>query len=220
MASDYLPGSDAEFTTWAQNFMTTLSMNAAGLGVDAATITAMGVAHNNWKTIYAAHVTGQADARSKREAKDAERRSFESAIRALVAQLQASPDVDNNERQALGIRVRDTKPTPQSMAMSRPVGMVDTKHRLTHVISFVDEGTPTKKARPSGVTACQIWYKVGDAPAGPNDVTYLATDSCTPYMMEFDQSDAGKMAHYMLRWVGSKGQCGPWSETVSATIPG
>ena len=30
--------------------------------------------------------------------------------------------------------------------------------------------------------------------------------------------DANKVAHYMLRWVNTRGEKGPWSETVSATI--
>ncbi|MBU0717307.1 MAG: hypothetical protein KJ749_03585 [Planctomycetes bacterium] len=39
-----------------------------------------------------------------------------------------------------------------------------------------------------------------------------------PYMTEFDGPDGGKMGHYMLRWVNSKAEAGPWSQTASATI--
>jgi len=31
-------------------------------------------------------------------------------------------------------------------------------------------------------------------------------------------ADAGKTAHYMLRWESARGETGPWSETASATI--
>jgi hypothetical protein len=31
-------------------------------------------------------------------------------------------------------------------------------------------------------------------------------------------ADAGKTARYMLRWVATTGEKGPWSETASATI--
>ncbi len=30
--------------------------------------------------------------------------------------------------------------------------------------------------------------------------------------------DGGKTAHYMLRWVATTGEKGPWRETASATI--
>ncbi len=37
---------------------------------------------------------------------------------------------------------------------------------------------------------------------------------------EYDETEAGKKAHYMLRWINKKGETGPWSQTVSATITG
>jgi hypothetical protein len=36
--------------------------------------------------------------------------------------------------------------------------------------------------------------------------------------MAFSGGDGGKNAHYILRWVNTRGQKGPWSEVVSATI--
>lgn len=35
---------------------------------------------------------------------------------------------------------------------------------------------------------------------------------------DFDGADAGKTPHYMLRWVSTTGEKGPWSETASATV--
>ena len=55
-------------------------------------------------------------------------------------------------------------------------------------------------------------------PVDPGELTFLAVDTRTPYMTEFDGADGNKMAHYMLRWLNPKGQTGPWSQTVSATI--
>ncbi|NUQ10425.1 MAG: hypothetical protein HUU24_15360, partial [Phycisphaerae bacterium] len=44
------------------------------------------------------------------------------------------------------------------------------------------------------------------------------TDTRTPYLATFDGADGGKPAHYMLRWINTKGQPGPWSETATATV--
>jgi hypothetical protein len=33
-----------------------------------------------------------------------------------------------------------------------------------------------------------------------------------------DAPDGDKKAHYLLRWVNTRGDKGPWSETVTATI--
>ena len=38
------------------------------------------------------------------------------------------------------------------------------------------------------------------------------------YLAEFSGADGGKPAHYMARWVNSRGEKGPWSETLTVTI--
>jgi len=45
-------------------------------------------------------------------------------------------------------------------------------------------------------------------------------DSATPYLAEYPGAQAGKMAHYLLRWASTRGEKGPWSEVTSATIVG
>ena len=96
---------------------------------------------------------------------------------------------------------------------------IDTSQRLRHTINFVDELTPTSRAKPDGAQGCEIWMKVGEpAPAGPKDVHYLALDTRTPYIVDFDAADAGKTAFYMLRWTSTRAEPGPWSATVSGTI--
>ncbi len=96
---------------------------------------------------------------------------------------------------------------------------VHTSQRLRHVIVFVDELTPTRKAKPAGVMGAEVWVKVGDpAPTDPSELTFLSLDTRTPYTADYAGGDANKVAHYMLRWVNTRGEKGPWSETASATI--
>ena len=95
---------------------------------------------------------------------------------------------------------------------------VDTAQRLQHTIAFSDETTLTSKAKPAGVRGAQIWVKIGDPErSDPNELTYLATDTRTPYVADFAGADANKVDHYMLRWESTRGETGPWSETASAT---
>jgi hypothetical protein len=46
----------------------------------------------------------------------------------------------------------------------------------------------------------------------------VALDTSSPYLLVHDPADAGKTAHYLLRWVNTRSQPGPWRETLSATI--
>ena len=216
---DYIPGGDAEFSTWQANFVTYANANLAALGLVAADLTPIVAAQPTWTASLTAHVAAQANAQSKRAAKDASRTALETLIRALVRRLQASPAVNDAERQSLGINVRDTTPTTAGAPISRPVVKVDSSQRMRHVIAFADAATPTRTAKPAGVMGAEIWVKIGDpVPTDPNQCTFLALDSRTPYTADYAGADGGKTAHYMLRWVSTNGDKGPWSETASATI--
>ncbi len=219
---DYIPGSDTLFQAWALNFTNYANAHLVELGIAAADIAPIASGYLDFNTNMSANVTAQQAAQAARQTKDASRDTLESAVRLLVRQLQASPDVDDTERAALGITIPDSTPSPAPGVDTRPIGSVDTSQRLRHEIRFSDEATPTRRAKPAGVTGCEIWVKVaatGDPPpTGADDLSFLSLDTASPYIAEYDGADGGKTAHYMLRWVKSGDDKGPWSETVSATI--
>ncbi len=100
--------------------------------------------------------------------------------------------------------------------------VVDFSKRLRHTLRYVDESTPTRRARPRGTIGAEVWVKVsapGDPPpSDPGELTFLLLSTRTPAVAEFTGPDGGKTAHYMLRWLSTRGEAGPWSETASATI--
>ncbi len=217
--ADYIPAPDAAFDIWEDTFISYVIANFATLGLAAGDIVDVGTAHTAWTVAYPAHTAAQAAAQAARQTKDDARATLETEIRSLTRRLQASPDVDDTERAAMGITVADTVATAAAVPATRPLVTVDTSQRLRHVIAFVDEGTPTKKARPKGVMGVELWVKIGDpAPSDPSELTFLSLDTRTPYTADFAGDDANSTAHYMARWVNTKGEKGPWSETASATI--
>lgn len=217
---DYIPNSDADFNTWQANFQKYAASNLAALGLTAADLAPITTAQSTWATAYSAHIATQAAAKGASQTKNSARESYETFLRPLVQRIQAQPIADSH-RAGLGVNVSTTKRTPTGVPETSPVATVDTSHRLRHTVNFNDQKTPTRRAKPEGVMGCEIWVKVGDpAPTDPTQLHFLATDTATPYMAEYDGADANKVAHYMLRWVNSKGEAGPWSQTVSATITG
>ncbi len=58
----------------------------------------------------------------------------------------------------------------------------------------------------------------GPPPVDPGELAFLAVDTRAPYTRDYAGAQGGKPAHYMLRWVNSRGETGPWSETATATI--
>ncbi len=218
---DYIPGPDAEFDAWQQNFVAYANANLAALGLVAGDMAPITAAQTTWTAAYPAHVSAQAAAESATAAKDGARVSYVFQLRLLVKQLQASPEVDDAERAALGITVPDPG-APIGPPTSRPVVNVECGQRLQHTIHFSDEATPTRKAKPAGVLGAEIWVDVvaigQPTPTDPAAFSFIALDTRTPYTLDFAGADGGKNAHYLLRWVNPTGEKGPWSETASATI--
>lgn len=148
-----------------------------------------------------------------------EEETFIDHVRSLVAEIQSNPDVTDAQRTAAGLPIRKTTRTAAAVPTTRPVAEVDTSQRLQHTISFRNEGA-TDRAKPEGVRGCEVWCHIGPAPTHVSEARYLATDTASPYLAAFPAADAGKTAHYFLRWVNTRGAVGPWSVTVTATIGG
>jgi hypothetical protein len=222
MPADYIPNADAEFSAWLANFETYAAANLAGLGLVAGDVAPVTAARADWEAKLAAHVTAQAAAQGARQAKDLSRATVEGLVRPLVRRLQASASVDDAERGSLGITVPDTTPTPSGPPTTRPVLKVDSGERLRHTLHFTDAATPTRKARPAGVQGCEIYVAVvpagTPAPGDPAAYTFVTLDTRTPHLLQYDGTDGGKTAHVIARWVSTRGEKGPWSETATATI--
>ena len=221
--ADYIPTNDGQFDAWANNLMDYANGHLAELGLAAGDLADLVSMQADFNTKMTAHTAARAAAQSARQAKDDSRREYKSALRHLVRQLQVSDAVDDPKREALGITVVDAIRTANTAAITtRPIGQVDTSQRLRHKIRFVDEATPTRRAKPKGIMGCEIWVKVlatGEpTPTGGDELSFVFMDTASPHIVEYEGEDGGKMAHYMLRWVKSGGQKGPWSETISATI--
>ena len=218
---DYIPAPDPAFNNWQTTLIAYITAHRAALGVSTGDLTALTAAQADWTATYATHQATQAQALSDRQAKDDSRTAYATLIRAAVGQMQKNPAVTDTQRQAMSLTVPDTTRTPAAVPASRPAGKIDSSQRLSHKIEFRDEATPTSRAKPAGVTACELWLFTGTTPpAGPEAMHLQGVDLSTPYLMEFDSADASKTAWWALRWVNTKGEHGPWSATVSATIPG
>jgi hypothetical protein len=216
---NYIPRSDADFSAWLKNFITYATANTGDLGLTLGDLTSVQTSGTELDTLRATSDSMRAQSQASTAAKDAKRSDTEDLVRGLVARIQVHPTVTDAHRSGLGITVRSSTRTAVGAPDTKPIATVDTSQRLQHTINFVDETTPNSRGKPEGVQGCEIWVKVdGPPPTDPGELRYLATDTRTPYVAAYDGSQAGKIAHYMVRWVSTRGDAGPWSQTVSATI--
>lgn len=218
--TNFVPRSDAEFNLWQIALIAQVQANATAWGITPADITALVVLQALWNVAFGKSANRQNRSAADVQAKDDARNAYETALRKFVAQwLSNNAKVPNSERQRMGLTVktgiRTAKPVPETC----PVAVIDYSARLRHTIAFADETSPNTKAKPDGVHGCEVWVKLGgEVPKSADDCTYLATDTASPYVATFDGEDVGKTAWYMLRWVNTRGERGPWSPTFSALV--
>lgn len=219
---DYVPKSDAEFNNWQNNLVEIVSENAEAWNIASTDL-------ENLKTKQNVSVATFAKANNKQNrtqadvlAKNEARQDYEKNLRSFVAQWLASNNkVTDVDRTRMGLTVKSGTRTATPIPTTSPVGSIDFSVRLQHTVHFFDEASPRSKAKPTGVHGCEIYIKVdGEAPKDASELTYVATDTATPYVVKFDGNKAGKTAYYWLRWVNTRGETGPWSIAVSAMVAG
>ncbi len=221
MPADYVPAPDDKFDTFQDGFVGYVVTNKTDLGVTADEATALTAKQTTWVNTFAAHTAAQTVATAATQAKEDARTPLEASIRAFAGRFQASESITDTQRQAMKIPVHVSTRTRVGVPTTKPVATIDPSRRLSHIINFRDEAKPTSKAKPAGVAACEVWSKVGGAPpVSPEELSYEGNETASPKLVEHAGADAGKTAHYWLRWVNPRGEPGPWSDTFSATIPG
>ncbi len=216
--ADYLPGPDADYQAWVTNFVTYANANLAALGLVAGDMTPVTTAQTTFNTGFTAHIAAKAAAVAAREAKTDARTALTGTIRPLVRRLQASSVVSDAEKASLGITVAQSG-SPIGPPTTAPLTSIMCGARLQHSVHFVDEMTPTRRAKPAGVLGVEVWNHVGlTPPTDESQLRFVGVDTAAPFVVNYDAIDGGKTAYYWLRWVNPTGERGPWGDQAQATI--
>ena len=221
-ATDFIPHSDGDFNLWQGNLVAYTEQNLTAWGIPADNFTALRVKERIWAPAYVKASNKQNRTAADVLAKDEAHVEYEKAIRVFVAEnLAYNSKVTDSDRARMGLTVKSGTRTPVAKPATSPTATIDFSIRKQHTIHFSDESSSRSKAKPEGVHGCEIYMKVdGDPPKVDSDLMYQATCTASPYVMTFDGNYAGKTIYYWLRWVNTRGECGPWSGTESAMVMG
>jgi len=218
----YMPRPDGDFAAWANHYYDAVEKWYSVQGFDPNELKALKEALSAWNAAFPAHVKAQAAAEGARQAKDAARAALEKEVRPVTNFVQGYPKTTNADRAEMGITVRDTSPTPAPAPSSRPLALVESGQRLTHQLRLVDESTPTRRRRPSGVQRAEVFLALTapgqPAPSDPREYRYIGSVTRGETTLSFESDKGGMQAHYLSRWVSTSGATGPWSDTASATV--
>jgi hypothetical protein len=76
-----------------------------------------------------------------------------------------------------------------------------------------------RNAKPDGVQGIEAYFKIGEEP--PTDVTQMTEHkvaTSSPMRIQFGYDDEFKLLYLAFRWIGTRGDYGPWSEIKKTII--
>jgi hypothetical protein len=220
---DYLPKNDRKFLQWVINFLSMLFPSLARFGVPEATYQDLAKKRNDFSTKLDVAEAPATRTKGAIDDKNVAYRTLKDAIREAVQRYLAhNPEVTEKDHDDLGLPNYKTTRTP----VPPPKGKVDFTieqlggSRLAVHYHAHDEERETKNAKPFGVHGVEYAWAILDAPPSSYaDLVHSVFDTNSPYIFQFDLTDAGKHFYCCLRWENTTGQKGPWSEIQNAVIP-
>ncbi len=217
MATSLQNLSDSELIAVANQLVNALTADPPAYGTTLPDITLLDTLASTFDADVTNQVAALAAAKAATATKEASRTPLITAMRSH-RDIARAAGATEAEMAATGLPFGGETVPPNATV---PAAAVDTSERLRHTISWTEATTPDNKRRPRGAMGAEIFIKIdGPPPADEKQCTFLTVDSATPYVAQYDGAEAGKMAHYMLRWRMRDGSTGAWGETVSATITG
>jgi hypothetical protein len=219
--SDYIPRPDLDFNNWEGNLVKEVVAKATKAGIPADAVTELQAAQTEWKGPFenASNVQsrGMDDVQEKNDA----RVKYEKFLRGFVLQwLAFNQKITDGEREAMGLTVRSDSRTPSPKPSSMPLVRIDISNDQQHYI-YVTDSMSSSRAKPKGVHGCEIWMKIGGpAPENGEGLTFKCICTKSPFVLNFDNANIGKVVYYRVRWINSRGEQGPWSKVVSAIVAG
>lgn len=222
-SSNYLPSNQIDLSAWSANFADEIATRGAALGFSPTEITDITAAITAFRSALDSQQTSRENAAAAGQTKDLNRTSMVEIVRATVKRLQANPDMTDPVRAAFRITIPTNSRTPAPPPTTRPLPTVNSGQRLQHTLKIADETDPTRRARrPDGVAECEIRLVVQEhdtaAPMDPMQMPILTQSTKTTVVANFTGDQGCKSAWYCARWRNSRGESGPWSQMVMATI--
>jgi hypothetical protein len=216
---DVFPAPDTQFMAWLANAAAFAQANMAALKLTTSQVNELDTLSTDLAAAFAAHVTAKATARQKTGAKDAAKKAAAALVREVAKKVLNDATIPDALKEGMGLRPHDTTRTPVPPPAVAPGVLVEQDGNRQHTVLLFDPADLARRAKPANVSPWQVCVFVGPTPPASIDACALAaTVSRDRAAVAFPAADAGKTAWYIGRGVNAKGQPGPTSTPVAATI--
>lgn len=219
MPHDFLPDSDLALRAWALHFSDRISADPAAYDLSPADAADFAALTADYAARLAIARTPESRTVPAVAAKNTSRAALKNKARQLAKIVNVHPGIDNPQRADLGLSLRAPAVGRIAPPATRPLLSLDNAGRRVRIH---DETSPTRRARPAGVWGAYLFIKLTD-PYGPppesiDDTRFAGLATRPRHRLPLPQNSRGKTIWVMAQWVNARGQTGPVSNAVSATI--
>ena len=218
----YIPPKEADLFTWAINFATLITANPGTFGLLAADALVIQGYVDDFTAAYTLALNPSTRTKPTVADKDAKRAAMLGIVRPYAIGIRNNAGVTNEAKLDLGLIIPVTTRTPILVPVTQPILEILAATPLEFTMRFADSGTPASRAKPFGAKSLWIAGVYGTTvavdPAVPPSVTRLVTTQ--PFSITHDPAEVGKICTLWGRWVGVRGDVGPWSLSTAMQVVG
>jgi hypothetical protein len=220
MNHDYIPKIEGNLLPFAKNLYAYALANFARWSVPSPQ-TVLETPIATFETAFAAYLEpnhGKVDTLAKNEAKDALAHALRTYVQGYVAR---NPAVTDEDKELMGLPLRDTTPTPHPVPDVRPETEAAPTGKGAHKVTAVNPESQNRE-RPRLVSGVAYARRV----RGTDEPVSRAEDMPSEYQAgtsrtyQYAEADYGKVADYATAYENSTGHRGPWSNVTSLLISG
>jgi hypothetical protein len=220
--SDYLPSNILKFMIFVRNIRAQVAINYSRWGISSSEYSVLDplIAALDAAILISENPVTRTSAaiRKRDEARDA----LEVELRPFIqGRLMNNRRVTDDDKIALGLHVRDHKPTPSPDPDDTPA--IETRAAAPGVIEVIFGGKNEKgHAKPYGYHGIEVRHLVGDKdhpPVNWSELIHSSFATRSPMKFTFEGLERGRWFYFAARWENTRGVKGPWTEIFAIIIP-
>ena len=212
---------DADWYNWGRSFSRQVTTDQAALGVSVEAAASVQSAYVAFATAY--ELATDPDTRSKPriDGKDETLRQFREAVIPVIAILKTNPALTTEQRTQLGVKSRDTSPTPSNVPGAAPTATAIVTGAQTARLVVRDPAAEDRRAKPTGVRTVEIHCLESAKPVGdPADWPIEQLAGKTTVDLYFPDAMGPTDLWFSVCWVSGRHERGPMSTPVAVRLGG
>jgi hypothetical protein len=173
-----------------------------------------------WTAAYQATLSRTTRTPASITARQTRKRSLINGLKTLVGVAENWPEMTNDLRSELNLRIRDREPTPIPAPTQAPLCILEAVSGHLFFLKLRDVEAPTRRRRPANAKMAYLYTFAGDEPATDvREWKFEGGFTRTDLQVEMPPMLVpGTKIHFAACWVGTRGEFGPFSRPIMARI--